>query len=64
MCALSGTNPPASGMWSIGAGIIGATALVIVIYGLITGAKIALLLLTIAIIALWMIATLRHILGL
>jgi len=65
MCALgagNGTSAP-TGIWSFAAGALGVAALVVIVYGLITGAKIAFILLVGTIIALWGLATVRHFLG-
>jgi hypothetical protein len=64
MCALSGGTTPATGAWAIIAGTLGVVALVVIIYGLLTGAKIAFVLLTITIVVLWAVATVRHLLAL
>lgn len=51
----SGTN-----MFIVLAGILGVSALILIIYGLVTGAKIAFTLLAMTILSLWLIATVRH----
>ncbi len=60
MCALSGGANNTSNPLVLLASILGITALVLIIYGLISGAKIALLLLMVVILSLWMISTFRH----
>lgn len=51
----SGTN-----MFIVLAGVLGVSALILIIYGLVTGAKIAFTLLTATILLLWLISTVRH----
>lgn len=59
MCALSG-GATTTGPFITIASILGIASLIFIIYGLITGAEIAFTLLTISIIALWIISTFRH----
>lgn len=62
MCAFSGGGPDSGSNTLIAiTSILGITALLVIAYGLITGAKIAFVLLTGLIILMWIIATFRHI---
>lgn len=63
MCAFSGGTTPASGVFMAIASTLGVVALAIIVYGLFTGAKIAFVLLTITILALWVTATFRHLIA-
>jgi hypothetical protein len=60
MCALSGRSTTAGGIFVTLASILGAGALLLILYGLITGAKLAFVLLALDIIVLWIISTIRH----
>ncbi len=62
MCSLSGGTNTNTGVFFIAASFLGVVALVLIIYGLITGTKIAFVLLAVNLIVLWLIATLRHLL--
>ena len=64
MCAMSGYTPTqtsGSNPFIVVASALGIASLFLIAYGLITGAKMALLLLTVAILALWVVSTFRHI---
>lgn len=65
MCTVSGGgNPSTSG--SIINTIIsaaGVLAFIIIVYGVISGAKIAFTLLTIILLGMWLVSTLRHLIG-
>lgn len=61
MCAFSGGATRGTDMFITIASILGVAALVVIIYGLITGAKIAFMILTAVIIALWFVSTLHHV---
>lgn len=63
MCAFSGGATNMSNPFIVVSSVLGVTALALIVYGLITGAKIAFILLTLTILALWAISTLRHMLG-
>lgn len=65
MCAVgSGTGiTTAHGVWAILGSVLGISALILTIIGLITGAKLAFTLLTATVLGLWFMATLRHLLG-
>lgn len=65
MCAFgSGTGATAAhGMWAIVEGALGITALILIIAGLITGTKLTFILLTVTILGLWIMATIRHFMG-
>lgn len=63
MCALSGGNTAPSGPFIILASVGGIVALILIVYGLITGTKFAFILLTVTILVLWAGATLRHLLS-
>jgi hypothetical protein len=62
MCALSGGGGTAGGFNPFIAIIsaLGFAAFLLIIYGLITGAKIAFVLLSFTILAMWALATFRH----
>ena len=60
MCAFSGGTSPPSGTFKVVFSSLGIIALIVSIYGLVTGAQIAFILLTATILALWAISTLRH----
>ena len=62
MCAFSGGTTGTSPFITI-ASILGVVSLVLIIYGLITGTKIAFLALTAVILVLWVVATVNHLLG-
>lgn len=61
MCAIAGGAQGVNNTYTTLSTILGVTALILIIYGLITGAKIAFIGLTITIVSLWFISTLRHI---
>ena len=63
MCAFSSANISQGNMFIKVASILGIVAFALIIYGLITGAKIAFTLLTAIILLLWLIATMRHVVG-
>lgn len=64
MCAFSSASNASPGnLFITTASILGAASLILIIYGLITGAKLAFTLIAAAILLLWIIATARHILG-
>lgn len=63
MCAFSGGTTPANGAFVAVASTLGVLALILVVYGLITGAKIAFVLLAGTILLLWLAATFRHAIG-
>lgn len=60
MCALSGGTNGTTNLFITVASGLGIISLILIVYGLITGTKIAFALLTIVILALWATATLRH----
>lgn len=65
MCASSGSETPSIGSsnpFIVFASILGFVSLVLIVYGLVTGTKIAFTLLTICILVLWLTSTLRHLL--
>lgn len=65
MCAMSGSGSLASGMnfYAVVGSIFGVLSLILIVYGLITGAKIAFTILTFVIIGLWVFTTIHHIIG-
>ncbi len=64
MCAFSTVSNAGQGnLFVMAAAVIGVCALIIVLYGLITGTKLAFELLTGTILLLWLIATVRHFTG-
>lgn len=64
MCAFSSPDTAKAGSPFISiATVLGITSLALVVYGLITGSKDAFMLLTFVIIVLWIVATLRHLIG-
>lgn len=65
MCAMSGSGSLTSGMnfYTVVGSVFGVLSLILIVYGLITGAKIAFTLLTFVILALWVFTTLHHIIG-
>lgn len=63
MCAFSGGNVPASGAFMVITSTLGIIALIIIVYGLITGAKIAFIILAFTVFALWLISTFRHVIA-
>jgi hypothetical protein len=63
MCAFSGgvgTTTGGTNPYIVVASILGVAALILIVYGLITGAKIAFVLLAGTMLLLWIVATLRH----
>lgn len=63
MCGFSSDIPNPTSAWLISASILGVIAAVLAVFGLITGSKIAFILLTIVILVLWALATFRHLIG-
>jgi EamA domain-containing membrane protein RarD len=64
MCAIgSGPGITNGGTYSLVAGVLGGVSFVLILFGLVTGSKVAFLMLTITILLLWALATVRHILG-
>ena len=65
MCAFSGGNvaAKAGNPFIVLASILGVIALLLIVYGLFTATKVAFVWLTVTILALWAIATLRHIIS-
>jgi EamA domain-containing membrane protein RarD len=60
MCAFSSASSGSTSPFITLASILGVVSLVLIIYGLFTGTKVAFILLTITILLLWGISTLRH----
>ncbi len=63
MCATGASNIPGGTAWSLVLSAMGAVALVLVVGGLIMGSNIWFYLLAADIIALWLLTTLRHLVG-
>ncbi len=61
MCTFSARTRDRSNPFIVIASILGTASLGLIIYGLVTGAQIAFIYLTFTILALWLVATLRHI---
>jgi hypothetical protein len=65
ICALGSTGiSPEKSMWITAASFLGITSFVIILWGLITGARITIPLLIGSITLLWFITTIRHIFNL
>lgn len=63
MCAFSNGGTMGANPFVTIASILGVVSLVLIIYGLITGTKIAFLALTGVILVLWVVATVNHLIG-
>lgn len=64
MCAFSSADTLQKGsLFTVLASGLGILAAIFIVYGLITGAKLALELLTLTMLLLWVLATFRHIIG-
>ncbi len=63
MCALSSVGPGVGGPWIILASALGVLSLVLIVAGLIMGTKLMFLAVAGTILALWLIATTRHLIG-
>lgn len=65
MCTISGGgNPNMSGsLINTLISAAGVLAFIVIIYGVITGAKIAFSVLTIILLSMWLVSTLRHFIG-
>jgi hypothetical protein len=63
MCAFGATNVEKGGLWVMALSILGGTAFVLIVAGLITGSKSILYVLGLDILVLWLLSTLRHALG-
>ncbi len=61
MCALSTGATVGQNMYTTTAGILGVVSFLLIVYGLVTGSATSAHYLAIAILALWAIATLRHV---
>ncbi len=64
MCATGAGTIPSGSAWSIILSVMGGLALLLVIAGLITGSAFVFYALTADILALWLLATIRHLWGL
>ncbi|MBI3984748.1 MAG: hypothetical protein HY344_02285 [Candidatus Levybacteria bacterium] len=60
MCASSPGFSSGSSVLVMAAGVLGFLALILIIYGLVTGTELAFTLLTVTILVLWAISTFRH----
>lgn len=66
MCAIGGSGNAStftnglSNPWVLVSSVLGATALVVIVAGLITGGKLYVMLLTGIIVLMWLISTVRH----
>lgn len=63
MCAFSGAGKGATGPFITIASILGVAALILIVYGLVTGAKIGFVLLSFTILALWVVTTFHHLIS-
>jgi hypothetical protein len=65
MCAFGSrvTEGVWSGPWVVTASVLGIAALVVAIVGLVTGTKVMFLTLAGIMVTLWVVATLRHLIG-
>ncbi len=63
MCALGSATPNAQSSWITMSNVLGALAFILILAGIITGVKMVFVALSGTIILLWIISTLRHLLG-
>lgn len=65
MCALSSYTPGSTpSVWITFASVLGSLALILILAGIVTGSKMIFITLGVTIFLLWLVATLRHLLGL
>lgn len=64
MCALSGWDPSGAKSWWITlSSVLGALAIILIIAGIVTGAKTIFMLLAGTIVVLWLLTTVHHMFG-
>ncbi len=64
MCALGSAVPTAQSGWITFSNVLGSLAIILILAGIMTGSKMVFLMLSGTIVLLWIVATLRHLLGL